>query len=106
MGQGDAFIITDDLSYLDVAVYGEALSTRGLEVRGAIDGAGLSVRGLFWFGPQIWTDTTVPDAITSTWTQSAGSGASTTTNWTQSSGSGASTTTTWTALGKGFNGEY
>lgn len=73
--------------------YGEAIVSRGLEVRDAINGLGLVSFGLLWQKFDIWLDTQVVAPLTTVWSAAAGSSVSTT--WTAAAG--ASITTTWTS---------
>lgn len=75
----------------DATVYGEALVTAGLTVRGAISGLGLVTRGLIWECQNIWTDSeeniatnwTAPSSPATSWTNAEDS---ITTTWTEPSG--------------------
>jgi hypothetical protein len=84
--------LPDDIINIDETVYGEAVLSFGLQVRGAIDGIGLLTRGLVWHCPQLWTDTTILSGIATGWT---GSATASSTSWTDASGA---SITTWTQV--------
>ncbi len=97
-------IITPEVySYKDIdpyVVYGEAVVSSGLEVRQAINGAGLTTRGLIWQLYDIWIDTEYYAPLVTSW---ANSEASVTTTWTSSE---ANVTTTWADVQYGVWGEF
>lgn len=81
-------------------VYGEAVLTRGLGVRDAVNGYGLDSWGLIWQGPDIWLDTTAAYPLTTSWSNTE---TSITTTWTNTE---SVITTTWTECQNGLFGEF
>lgn len=83
-------------------VYGEPLSSFGLENHGVVNGTGLMTRGLVWQVYDLWFDTDYYSNLSSTWV--AASGSSVATTWSEASGS--SISTTWSNVQYGLYGPY
>lgn len=84
----------------DYFVYGEALVDQGLVVGYAVDGLGLSTRGLIWTGMNIYYDVDAGSGISTSWTNTE---TPITTAWTPTE---SVITTTWTGSAGGMYGEY
>lgn len=81
--------------------YGESLESFGLFNRSAVDGFGLTTRGLLWEMYNIWIDTQYFANITTSWAAAAGSSIATT--W--AAAAGASVSTTWSDVRFAYWGE-
>ena len=68
-----------DISNPNFTIYGDSITTFGLENRGAVNGLGLVTRGLVWQIFSIWTDRDKLDSLTTSWSNSV---AAITTTWT------------------------